>query len=275
MRSECRWPHPHGSLRSGQRIRDALGLPLDWRSLWESNITLHVRYAFRSHVVDPAGNVSLGGNARTVEALKYVKALNADAGTPDQLTWGPSGNVRAMLARKTSCTVNAISLLRTAEKENPDVAGKIRLCPPLLGSAGVLAFPHVTNCSAVWTFAQNQDGARKFLADLIDNSRTAYEHSAGFNLPIYQNMLPDLVVRLENDAQGDPPYKYKELKDALYWTRNLGFPGYANPDGMEAFNTFVIPRMFESVVTGRLSPEDAAHAADAEVTRIADKWKQV
>jgi hypothetical protein len=44
---------------------------------------------------------------------------------------------------------------------------------------------------------------------------------------------------------------------------------------MEAFNTFVIPRMFESVVTGRLSPEDAAHAADAEVTRIADKWKQV
>jgi hypothetical protein len=33
--------------------------------------------------------------------------------------------------------------------------------------------------------------------------------------------------------------------------------------------------MFESVVTGRLSPEDAAEAADAEVTRIADKWKQV
>ena len=272
-------PIHYGSLRSGgQRIRDALGLPcgLALAPCLESNITLHtLLYAFRSHILDPAGNVSLGRNARTVEALKYVKALNADAGTPDQLTWGPSGNVRAMLARKTSCTVNAISLLRTAEKENPDVAGKIRLCPPLLGSAGVLAFPHVTNCSAVWTFAQNQDGAKKFLADLIDNSRTAYEQSAGCNLPIYQKTLPDLVVRLENDARGDPPYKYKELKDALYWTRNLGFPGYANPVGMEAFNTFVIPRMFESVVTGRLSPEDAAQAADAEVTRIADKWKQV
>jgi len=156
-----------------------------------------------------------------------------------------------------------------------DVAGKIRLCPPLLGSAGVLGFPHVTNCSAVWTFAQNQDGARKFLADLIDHSRTTYEKSAGCNFPIYQKTLPDLVVRLENDAHGEPPYKYKELKDALYWTRNLGFPGFANPVGMEAFNTFVIPRMFASVVTGRASPEDAAQAADAEVTRIADKWKQV
>ena len=272
-------PVHYGSLRSGgQRIRDALGLPcgLALAPSLESNITLHtLLYAFRSHVVDAAGNVTLARNARTVEALKYVKALNADAGTPDQLAWGPSGNVRAMLARKTSCTINAISLLRTAEKENPDVARKIRLSPPLLGSAGVLTFPHATNCSAVWAFAQNQDGAKKFLADLIDSSPPAYENSAGCNFPIYQKTLPNLAVRLEDDARADPPYKYKELKDALYWTRNLGFPGYANPVGMEAFNTFVIPRMFDSVVTGRVSPEDAAQAADAEVTRIADKWKQV
>jgi multiple sugar transport system substrate-binding protein len=272
-------PVHYGSLRSGgQRIREALGLPcgLALAPSLESNITLHtLLYAFRSHVIDAAGNVTIGKNARTVEALKYVNALYADAGTPDQVTWGPSGNVRAMLARKTSCTVNAISLLRAAEKENPEVAGKIRLSPPLLGSAGALAFPHVTNCSVVWSFAQNQHGAKQFLADLIDNSATTYEKSAGCNFPIYQKTVPNLVGRLENDPRADPPYKYKELKDALYWTRNLGFPGYANAVGMEVFNSFVIPRMFNSVVTGRSSPEDAAQAADAEVTRIADKWKQV
>jgi hypothetical protein len=43
---------------------------------------------------------------------------------------------------------------------------------------------------------------------------------------------------------------------------------------MEVFNSFVIPRMFLSVVTGQSSPEDAAQAAQAEVTRIADRWKQ-
>src|SRR5712692_7924361 len=113
-------PRHYGSLRSGgKQIREAFGVPcgLALAPSLESNITLHtLLYAFRSHVVDSAGNVTIDKNARTVEALKYAKALNADAGTPEALTWGPSGNVRAMLARKTSCTVSAISLLRAAEK---------------------------------------------------------------------------------------------------------------------------------------------------------------
>ena len=158
--------------------------------------------------------------------------------------------------------------------EAPEVASKIRLSPPLLGSAGVLGFPYVTNCSVVWNFAQNQEGAKQFLADLIENSKTAYEKSAGCNFPLYQKTLPNLIKLLEDDPRADPPYKYKELKDALYWTRNLGFPGYANPIGMEVFNSFVIPRMFTSVITGQSSPEDAVHVAEAEVMRIADRWKQ-
>jgi multiple sugar transport system substrate-binding protein len=42
---------------------------------------------------------------------------------------------------------------------------------------------------------------------------------------------------------------------------------------MEVFNTSVLPRMFASVVRGELSAEDAANAAEAEVKRIAEKWK--
>jgi len=272
-------PIHYGGLRSGaRRIKEALGIPcgLALAPSLESNVTLHMLlYAFRGHVLDGAGNVVLSKSARTLEALKYAKALYEDAGTPDQLGWDSAGNVRAMIARKTSITVNAISLLRTAERENPEVAGKMRLCPPLLGAAGIFGFPHVTNCSVVWDFARNLEGGKQFLADLIDNSRTAYEKSAGCNFPIFQKTVPNLVVQLADDPRADPPYKYKELKDALYWTRNIGFPGYANPVGMEVFNSFVIPRMFISVVTGKASPEDAAQAAEAEVTRIADRWKQV
>jgi multiple sugar transport system substrate-binding protein len=43
---------------------------------------------------------------------------------------------------------------------------------------------------------------------------------------------------------------------------------------MEIFNRFVVPRMFLSVVKGELSPGDAARAAEAEVKRILEKWKQ-
>ncbi|HEV3456805.1 MAG TPA: twin-arginine translocation signal domain-containing protein [Thermoanaerobaculia bacterium] len=272
-------PLHYGSLHSGgQRLRAKLGVPcgLALAPSLESNVTLHtLLHGFGSGILDAEGNVVIDRGARTVAALKYAKALYDDAGAPEQLTWGAAGNLRAMLARRTSSTINAISLLRTAEKDDPEIAKSIRLSPPLLGSAGVIAVPHVTNCSAVWTFAENREGAKQFLADLIDNSKTVYEKSLGCNLPIYQKTVPDLIVRLENDPRADPPYKYKELKDALHWTANLGFPGYANPVAMEAWNTFVIPRMFLRVVKGEASPEDAARAAAAEVTQIAEKWKRL
>jgi multiple sugar transport system substrate-binding protein len=271
-------PLHYGSLRSGGKaLRAKLGVPcgLALAPSLESNITLHtLLHGFGSHVLDAEGRVVINVGARTVTALKYVKALYEEAGASEQLAWGSGGNVRAMQARKASCTVNAISLLRTVENSDPEAAKQLRLSPPLLGSAGVIAVPHVTNCSVVWKFAENQAGAKQFLVDLIDSSKTAYEKSQGCNFPIYQKTVPDLIVRLENDPRGEPSYKYKELKDALHWTANLGFPGFANPVAMEAFNSFVVPRMFVSVVKGEASPEDAARAAEAEVMRIADKWRQ-
>jgi len=55
----------------------------------------------------------------------------------DQLARGSGANVQAMLARKTSSSTNAIGLLRTSEKQNPEVANKIWLQPPLLGTNGI------------------------------------------------------------------------------------------------------------------------------------------
>jgi ABC-type glycerol-3-phosphate transport system substrate-binding protein len=167
--------------------------------------------------------------------------------------------------------------LRAAEKQDPQVASKIWLQPPLIGTngMGVTALPHVTNCSAVWNFAQNQEGARQFLADLIASSRTGYEKSLGCNFPIYPKAVPDLIVRLSKDRQADPSYKYVELKDALHWTPNLGVPGFATPAYMEIFNSSLVPRMVQSVLKGESTPEDAAAAAASEMQRIADKWKQV
>lgn len=272
-------PGTYDSLHSGgQRIRAKLGLPcgLAFTPTLEGNISLHtLLYAFRAQVLDAKGNVALGTNAFTTNALNFVKSLNQDAGTLDEFTWGPSGNVQAMLARRTSCTTNAISLLRTAEKENPALAKQIRLQPPLLGPYGVTAFPHATNCSSVWNFAENKEGAKQFLVDLPDSSRTGYEKSLGCNFPAYPKTIPNLVVRLDKDSQPGSLHKYNALKDALHWTPNLGAPWLANPAWMEVFNSFVIPRMFASVVQSNLRAQDAAAAAQKEVTAIVEKWNQI
>ena len=270
-------PLTYGSLRSGgQRVRKGSGLPcgLALTPTLEGNITCQTMlYAFGGTLMNPKGEVRI--DARTTAALSFAKLLYQDAGTADEFSWGPGGNVHSMLSRKVSCTMNSISLLRLAEKQNPELAKQLRLEPPLLGSYGVTGFPHVTNCSVVWAFSQNQEAAKQFLADMIDQSKTSYEKSLGSNFPIYQKTLPDLIVRLENDPKADPPSKYKELKDALHWTPNLGAPGLVTPAWMEAFNTFLIPRMFRSAVRGELSVLDAARAAETEMKQIAEKWKGV
>jgi multiple sugar transport system substrate-binding protein len=274
-------PVHYGALRSGGRkIRAQLGIPsgLAFSATLEGNITLHtILYAHRAWLLNGDGSVLFNKNVFAFETLKYIQALYEESGTPEQLNWGSSGNVRAMLARKASSTTNAISLLRAAERQVPLVASKIRLQPPPLGTAGmgVTALAHVTNCSLVWNFARNRDGASQFLVDLMDRSREGYEMSAGCNFPIYPKTVPDLIVRLSKDAAADPPYKYVELKDALHWTPNLGVPGFASPAYMEIFNSSLVPRMVQSVLRGEREPTDAAAIAATEMQRIADKWRRV
>jgi multiple sugar transport system substrate-binding protein len=221
------------------------------------------------------GNIAINKNVYTAHALDFAKMLVQDAGSPDEFTWGPAGNVQAMLARKTTLTTSGISLLREAEKQNPDLAKRMQLDPPLLGPYGVTGFPQATNCSTVWKFAENPDDAKKFLVDLIDSSRTGYDKSLGCNFPAYPKALPNIVLRLDKDAHGDPPHKYYALKDALHWTPNLGAPGIVQPAWMEVFNSFLIPKMFASVAQGNMSPHDAAAEAQKEVTAIVDKWNQI
>jgi multiple sugar transport system substrate-binding protein len=274
-------PGHYGSLYGGgKRLRDEFHVPcgLAFTPTLEGNITLHTMlYAFRAWILSANGEVLFNENVFAGVALKYLQQLYRETGTPDQLAWHSGGSVQAMLAGKTSCAINAISLLRVAEEQDAETAGKIWLQPPLLGRSGmgVTALPHITNCSVVWSFGQNQDDAKQFVADLVDSSRTAYTTSLGFNFPTYPKTVPDLIVRLTKDPQANPHDKYMLLKDALHWTPNLGVPGFATPAFMEIFNSFLIPKMVQSVLKGQSTPENAAAAAATEIRRIADKWRQI
>jgi multiple sugar transport system substrate-binding protein len=272
-------PVTYGSLLSGgQRVRDKLGIPCGFAlsPTLEGNITLNTLfYAFRGQIIDAEGNAALTKNLYALHAVNYLKLLADTTGTPEEFTWGSGGNVQAMLARKTTCSSNSISLLREAEKQSPEIAKKIMLQAPLLGPYGVTGFPHATNCSAIWNFAENQEVAKQFLVDMTDSCRTGYDKSLGCNFPAYPKALPNLVVRLDKDPQADPPYKYYSLRDALHWTPNLGAPWIATPAWMEVFNSFVIPRMFANVAQGNLTAQDAVAEAQKEVAAIVDKWNRI
>jgi multiple sugar transport system substrate-binding protein len=261
--------------KGGKAIKEKFGNPVGIGLSQELDTNMAMRalmWSFGASEQDAEGRVTIN-SPQTIESLKFMRALFKEAQTGEVFTWDPSSNNRGILAGKLSFVANAISVTRTAEKENPEMSKKIQIVPAPKGPVRRMAAEHVMDCYAIWKFAENKEGAKQFLADYIDAFGEAFKQSEFYNFPCFPKTVPDLKQQIANDPKGVPPDKYKVLGDVLEWATNVGYPGYASAAVDEAFNTFVIPTMFAKVARDELSPEDSVKAAEKELKRIWDKWK--
>lgn len=270
-------PRDYDTLRRvGATMRRSQGLAcgLGMSEEQGSNVSMFsLLWSFGGMVQDENGRVALE-SPETVEALRFMKAFYQETETPEVLRWGPESASRSMLGGRISCTVNALAIARMAERRHPNDDGQIMVSPALRAQVGPYTPPYITQCYAVWNFAENQEGARQFLAALPSSSKEAFLASRFCNFPCYPKTVPDLLPQIESDPSARPPGKYEVLRDTLFWTRNIGYPGYATAAAEEVFRTFVVPRMFSRVARGELSPEEAARAGAREVENIFARWRQ-
>ena len=265
----------HDLLVGGKRIKQKFGNPVGIGLSQELDTNMAMRailWSFGGAEQDEHGHVTLYSK-HTIEAVKYVRQLYKDCETAEVFSWDPSSNNRGILAGKLSFVQNAISVTRSAEKENPEMSKQIQLTPALRGPVRRIASEHVMDCYAIWEFAENKEGAKQFLADLIDNFSSAFNASEFYNFPSFPSTVPDILKRLANDPKGVPNDKYKVLGNVMSWATNVGYPGYATAAIDQAFNTFVLPTMFAKAARDEMKPEEAVKAADTEYRRIFDKWK--
>jgi len=232
-----------------------------------------IMYAWGSSVQDDNHNLVLNSK-QTLDAIKFVKALFQEAMTPEVFTWDASSNNRAMIAGRVSLALNAISITRTAEKDNPDISRKIQLTKALRGPVRAIGLEHVMQCYSVWKFAENIEGAKKFLVDYTTDFRQAFVAGEFYDFPCFAKTVPDLQKLIANDPKAHPPEKYKVLDDVLDWATNVGYPGYANAAIDEIFGTWVVNVMFAKAASGSATPEEALSEADAACKRIFGKWKE-
>lgn len=268
-------PDTWDDLRTGGRkIKEQFGNPVGVGLSQEIDSSMALRavlWSFGGAEQDENGRVAINSK-ETIEALKYVRALYKEAMTPEVFTWDPSSNNRMILAGRASFICNAISVTRTAERENPEMSRKIGLTPALRGPVRRIAAEHVMNCYVVWKFAENPDAAQQFLVDLVDYFADVFREGESYNFPSFPASLPDLEQRIAHDPKADPPDKYRVLGSVLDWATNVGYPGFATAAIDEVFNTFVIPTMFGRVARDESSPEEAVRAAEQEIRRIFAKW---
>ena len=269
-------PDTWDDLRKGAKaIKDKLGNPCGIGLSQELDTNMAVRallWSFGGSVQDAEGRVVIN-SPQTIEALKFMRALYKESETPEVFTWDPSSNNRGILAGKLSYVANAISVTRTAEKENPEMSKKIQITAALKGPVRRIAAEHVMDCYVIWNFAENKEGAKQFLVDYIDAFGEAFKASEFYNFPCFPGTVPNLKEQIASDPKAAPPDKYKVLGSVLEWATNVGYPGYATAAIDEVFNTFQLPTMFAKVARDELSAEDAARAAEAEIKRIFEKWK--
>ncbi len=261
---------------AGAKIKKQFGNPVGIGLANEIDTGMAMRtimYAFGAHEQDEAGNLALNSK-QTLEAIKFVKALFEETMTPEVFTWDASSNNRAMIAGKISLALNAISITRTAEKDDPAISKKIQLTKALRGPTRAIGLEHVMQCYVVWKFAENIEGAKKFLVDYVANFRPAFLAGEFYDFPCFAKTVPDLAKLIANDPKAHPPDKYKVLEDVLNWATNVGYPGYSNAGVDEIFGTWVLNVMFAKAASGAATPEEALKEADAASKRIWGKWKE-
>src|SRR5215471_7673761 len=273
-------PDSYDDLLAGARkIRkaDKSGPPCGLGLAQELDTSMAMRallWSFGGAEQDEAGNVTINSK-NTIEALKYMKALFQDTETNEVFTWTPPSNNQAMLAGRVSFVMNAISITRQAERDAAfnSMSPKIMVSRALRGPVRRIAAEHVMNCYVIWNFAENKEGAQKFLIDYMDSFHDGFVAGQFYNFPCFPKLVPNLKAEIANDSRAHPPDKYKVLGNVLDWATNVGYPGFATAGIDEAFKTWVIPTMFAKVARGEETPENAASAAEQEYKRIFDRFK--
>ena len=210
----------------------------------------------------------------TVRVLRYARELYRNGMSNEIFAWTAASNNQAFLAGRLSLAMNAISITRSAELSNRDLAQRTSLKPIPAGPRGRLGLEHVMHTYMIWRFAQNRRMAQKFLVDLAVNYRGAFENSRFYNFPSFPRTVQNIPIRLRRDTN-PPRGKYRVLNEiSRRYTKNVGYPGFTNAAIGEVFDTFLIPQMFAEVAQGRRTPEDAARVYHARIAGIYAKWRR-
>jgi multiple sugar transport system substrate-binding protein len=262
-------------LRAAPRLRsrgNPIGLGMS-NEIDSNMFLMSLMMCFGSFIQNRQQRVVLNTRA-TREVLRFARELYQRGMSDEIFAWTASSNNVAMQAGRLSLAMNAISITRTLEDSNPDLARRISLAPIPAGPRGRFGLEHVMHTYMIWEFAQNKAAAAKFLADLEITYQGAFLNSKYYNFPAFPTAVKNIRRKLTRDP-ATPRGKYAILDTiSRRYTYNVGYPGFANAAIGEVFDTYVIPEMFARVARGQLTPEDAARQYHNRIGRIFLKWRR-
>ena len=248
----------------------------------DSNMLLtSLLYCYGGFIQNEANRIvfNQGSNRRgAIEALQVMREIYRTGMTDEVFAWTAASNNNAFVAGRLSVALNAISIVRTAEKSgNQALADDTWLASIPRGPAMRLGNEHVMGVYVIWKFSKNKEAARKYLIDQQLNYRSHFVRSEFYNFPPWTGSIRggfETIRRIAATDTHKPKGKYTVLTTiAEKYTTNPGHPGHSNAVIDEIFNTFMIPQMFAQVAQGKEAPADAVKAFDTRARGIYRKWR--
>ena len=248
-----------------------IGISTDLDSNWTLNSLMR---CYGSAIQDENANLTINTPA-TIEALKVCTEIYRTGMTDEVFAWDASSNNRILTSGRGSLIINAVSAIRAAEQQDPELASKIGLAPMPIGAAGDQPrCTYAVGSFVIWKFSPNIDLAKQFLVDLSLSYRDGFVQSGFQNMPAFPGAVPDLADLVAKDPAARPQGKYAFLSGAVNWSTNVGSPGPFNAAVDEVFNLSIVSKMFSAAARGEKSPADAVAAAEAEMRPIFEKWRE-
>ena len=110
-------------------------------------------HCYGSAIQDEDANLAINTPA-TVEAVKVCAEIYRTGMTDEVFAWDASSNNRLLTSGRGSLILNAVSAVRAAEQQDPELASKIALAPVPIGSAGDRPrCTYVLGSYVIWKFA--------------------------------------------------------------------------------------------------------------------------
>jgi multiple sugar transport system substrate-binding protein len=243
----------------------------------DSNMMLmSLLYCYGASLQNEENRPAINSKA-TIEALKVMRDIFRRGMTDEVFAWTTASNNDAFLAGRLSLAVNAISIRRTAEDRGLPLADDTWIAPIPRGPVRRLGNEHVMGVYFIWKFSKNKAAAKRFLVDQQLGYRDHFVQSKYYNFPCWTNSIKGgfrAIRRMSNQDKHRPLGQYNILTSiAEKNTTNVGYPGYANAAIGEIFNLGLVPQMFAQVAQGKMTPQEAARAADRQYKTIFKKWR--
>jgi multiple sugar transport system substrate-binding protein len=228
----------------------------------------HLIWSFGGAATDPEGTKATINSPETIAALNYIKAL-ADQGSfpPDFSTSDDYANNQWFQSGMIANTINSGSIGAWLSQNDPAMYENTVMAIPLANDKGERMMSINPLTFAVTTNSKYPELAKKLLEWMTsaENSwdyieATNYAHVSPYNEMVNRPVIQEEVHR-------------KALAETMLYSRYASWPAALSSAATEIYSSRVLSKMLMNVMTGEMTPEEAAADAEAKINEILARYK--